>query len=225
MRMLSLAVFAAVALVVGAYEEDGMTLLIGVGFGARRRRVPAAMAGLRPSSRCCPISSPSRRCSSASPISSRFSAIGRRLTRTMRCPATCRWRRRCSVSSSSPSRIFPSCSRMMAITDPFFAARTPISIRPWPLPPTSCSQSLYARINVFFLILINQFQVAIGVRFNFFHRDFGNAIQVPGRSPSRRVLAPADRTFSRRWSTISILAVLCRVLRSLRTSCCNGGAG
>src|SRR5436309_2750340 len=29
MRMLSLAIFAAIALVVGAYEEDGMTLLIG----------------------------------------------------------------------------------------------------------------------------------------------------------------------------------------------------
>ena len=40
-------------------------------------------------------------------------------------------------------------------------------------------QSLYARINVFFLILINQFQVALGVRLNFFYRAFGNAIQVP----------------------------------------------
>ena len=40
-------------------------------------------------------------------------------------------------------------------------------------------QSLYARINMFFLILINQFQVAIGVRLNFFYRAFGNAIQVP----------------------------------------------
>ena len=29
MRMLSLAVFAAVALAIGAYKEDGMTLLIG----------------------------------------------------------------------------------------------------------------------------------------------------------------------------------------------------
>src|SRR5208283_4788903 len=30
MRMLSLAVFAALALVIGAYEEDGMMILIGV---------------------------------------------------------------------------------------------------------------------------------------------------------------------------------------------------
>ena len=68
---------------------------------------------------------------------------------------------------------------MTAITDPFFAARTPISIRPWPLPPMALRQSLYGRINVFFLILINQFQVALGVRLNFFYRDFGNAIQIP----------------------------------------------
>ncbi len=39
-------------------------------------------------------------------------------------------------------------------------------------------QELYGRINVFFLILINQFQVALALRFNFFQRDFGNAIQV-----------------------------------------------
>ena len=39
-------------------------------------------------------------------------------------------------------------------------------------------QDVYARINIWFLILINQFQVALGLRFNFFQRDFGNAIQV-----------------------------------------------
>ena len=33
MRMLSLALFAVLALVIGAYEEDGMTLLIGVASG------------------------------------------------------------------------------------------------------------------------------------------------------------------------------------------------
>ena len=69
--------------------------------------------------------------------------------------------------------------RMMAITDPFFEARTPISIRPWPGPAIALRQSLYGRINVFFLVLINQFQVALGVRLNFFYRDFGNAIQLP----------------------------------------------
>ena len=73
----------------------------------------------------------------------------------------------------------PVVRKIMALADPFFDARTPISIRPWPLGQTIMRQSLYARICVFFLILINQFQVAIGVRLNFFYRDFGNAIQVP----------------------------------------------
>jgi putative ATP-binding cassette transporter len=68
---------------------------------------------------------------------------------------------------------------MTAITDPFFEARTPISIRPWPRAAMAIRQTLYGRINIFFLILINQFQVALGVRLNFFYRDFGNAIQVP----------------------------------------------
>ena len=68
--------------------------------------------------------------------------------------------------------------RMMRIADPFFAARTPISIRPLPYRPFILRQDVYARINVFFLILINQFQVALALRFNFFQRDFGNAIQV-----------------------------------------------
>ena len=67
---------------------------------------------------------------------------------------------------------------MMTIADPFFAARTPISIRPLPSRPIILRQDLYARINVYFLILINQFQVALALRFNFFQRDFGNAIQV-----------------------------------------------
>jgi vitamin B12/bleomycin/antimicrobial peptide transport system ATP-binding/permease protein len=73
----------------------------------------------------------------------------------------------------------PFVQRMMRIADPFFEAVTPISIRLWPLPRFSLRQSVYARINVIVLILINQFQVAIGVRLNFFGRDFGNAIQVP----------------------------------------------
>ena len=74
----------------------------------------------------------------------------------------------------------PFVQKMLRITDPFFAAQTPITIHPWPLSADRAPRrSLYARINVFFLILINQFQVALGVRLNFFYRAFGNAIQVP----------------------------------------------
>jgi putative ATP-binding cassette transporter len=68
--------------------------------------------------------------------------------------------------------------KMMAIADPFFVARTPITVRPPWLPHFQMRQSLYARTCVIFLVLVNQFQVAIGVRLNFFQNDFGNAIQV-----------------------------------------------
>ena len=36
---------------------------------------------------------------------------------------------------------FPFVQRMLRITDPFFAARTPISIRPWPLPPMALARA------------------------------------------------------------------------------------
>ncbi len=68
--------------------------------------------------------------------------------------------------------------RMMTIADPFFEATTPIRFRPALLPAITMRQSWYARACVVFLVLINQFQVAIGVRLNFFQNDFGNAIQV-----------------------------------------------
>ena len=41
------------------------------------------------------------------------------------------------------------------------------------------SQRVYGRACIVFLILINQFQVALGVRLNYFQMAFGNAIQVP----------------------------------------------
>ncbi len=72
----------------------------------------------------------------------------------------------------------PTVRKMMTIADPFFDARTPIVIRPWPLRRITMIQSRYTRLCLYFLIIINQVQVAINVRFNFFQRDFGNAIQV-----------------------------------------------
>ena len=69
--------------------------------------------------------------------------------------------------------------RMMAIADPFFEARTPIFVRPPLTRGFTLMQSRYARVCIVVLILINQFQVALGVRLNFFQNDFGNAIQVP----------------------------------------------
>jgi putative ATP-binding cassette transporter len=72
--------------------------------------------------------------------------------------------------------------RMMAIADPFFETTTPITVRPPLLPRLIVKQSSYARACVVFLVLVNQFQVALAVRLNFFQNDFGNAIQVADES-------------------------------------------
>ena len=76
----------------------------------------------------------------------------------------------------------PLVGRMMAIADPFFEAQTPVSLRIWPFPAFLASQSRYAKACIVFLFLINQFEVALTVRLNFFQADFGNALQVPDAS-------------------------------------------
>jgi vitamin B12/bleomycin/antimicrobial peptide transport system ATP-binding/permease protein len=178
MRMLSLAVFAAVALVVGAYEEDATVLLIGAASAL------AAAASL-----------PRFRTSIFLAILSDLFAAETVLFGLADIVALLGYWPKAYQDYELPSYLplatalfgvvifgvaqFPFVQRMLRITDPFFLARTPISIHPWPLPPIALRQSLYARINVIFLILINQFQVAIGVRINFFYRAFGNAIQIP----------------------------------------------
>ena len=177
MRMLSLAVFAVLALVIGVYEKDPMTLLIG---GASALAAVASM--------------PSWKLSTFLTILLDLFAFETVLFGLADLVALLGYWPRAYEDYSLPPYLplatalfilvifgvsyIPLVRKMMRIADPFFAAQTPISIRPWPLQPTILPQSLYARINVFFLILINQFQVAIGLRFNFFQRDFGNAIQV-----------------------------------------------
>ncbi len=177
MRLLSLAVFAVLALVIGAYEEDGMTLMIG---GASALAAVASM--------------PSWRLSTFLTILADLFAVETVLFGIADLVALLGYWPHAYEEYELPrylplaTAIFvivifavshiPVVRKMMRIADPFFAARTPISIRPWPLPPMIVRQSLYARINVFFLILINQFQVAVSLRFNFWQRDFGNAIQV-----------------------------------------------
>src|SRR5271165_644666 len=177
MRMLSLAVFAAVALVVGAYEGDEMTLLIGVASAL------AALASL-----------PRWKQSTFLTLLSDLFAAETVLFGVADLIALLGYWPHAYEEYELPRYLplatalfivvifavshLPLVRRMMTIADPFFEAVTPISIRPWPLPQTILRQSLYARINVFFLVLINQFQVALALRFNFFQRDFGNAIQV-----------------------------------------------
>lgn len=177
MRMLSLAAFAILALIIGGYREDEMTLLIAVASGL------AAVASL-----------PRWRMSTFLTLLCELFAIETVLFGLADLVAfTGYWPE--SLEDYELPRYLPLATalfilaifgvshfrlvrRMMRIADPFFAARTPISIRPWPGPPVILRQDIYARINVFFLILINQFQVAVALRFNFFQRDFGNAIQV-----------------------------------------------
>src|SRR5579863_3730239 len=73
---------------------------------------------------------------------------------------------------------FPFIRRMMNIADPFFNAETPVGFRIRPFPPYAMKMRNYARLCILALVLINQFQVALNVRLNFFQNDFGNAIQV-----------------------------------------------
>jgi vitamin B12/bleomycin/antimicrobial peptide transport system ATP-binding/permease protein len=101
----------------------------------------------------------------------------------------------------------PFVRRMSRIADPFFEPRTPISIRLWPLSAFPLRQDYYARINVFFLILINQLQVAIGVRLNFFYRDFGNAMQVPDAAHRDAFWHQLIDVFTP-WALVSIVAFL-----------------
>ena len=178
LRMLSLAAFAVLALAIGAYEQDEMTLLIG---GAS---VLAALASL-PRFRASIFLSILSDLFAAETI---FFGLADILTLLGYWPHGYEEYQLPSYLPLATAlfgvvifgiSLFPFVQRMLRITDPFFAARTPITIHPWPLAPMTLRQSLYARINVIFLILINQFQVAIGVRINFFYRAFGNAIQVP----------------------------------------------
>ena len=177
MRMLSLAVFAALALTIGAYEESGMTILIGV--------VSALAAGA-----CLPR----WRLSTFLTVLSELFVAETVIFGAADLAALLGYWPKAYEEYELPTYLplataifvlaifgvshLGMVRRMTSIADPFFAARTPISIRPWPLPRMIARQDLYARVNVWFLILINQFQVAIGLRFNFFQRDFGNAIQV-----------------------------------------------
>jgi putative ATP-binding cassette transporter len=178
MRVILLGLIAVLSFVAGGYEKDGMTL----GLGAAATLAAAAAW-------------PTIRIPTFLKIMSELFAIetfvlgGLILAETLDLwPA--------AYAAYAPARYLPIATalfvvaftllirvpfvqRMMRIADPFFEARTPIVIRPRPLPPISLRQSVYARINVIFLILVNQFQVALGVRINYFGRDFGNAIQVP----------------------------------------------
>ena len=177
MRMLSLAVFAVLALTIGAYEENGMTILIGVVSAL------AAVASLPRWDLSTFLTMLSELFVAETVIFGVADLVALtgnwpKAYEEYELPTYLPLATAIFILAIFGVSHFGIVKRMMRIADPFFAAQTPISIRPWPLPRLIARQDVYARINVWFLILINQFQVALGLRFNFFQRDFGNAIQV-----------------------------------------------
>src|ERR1700734_3309564 len=139
MRMLSLALFAVLALVVGAYEKDEMTLLIGVASGLAPiaalprwglstfltllcdlfaiETVLFGLADLVPRTGNWPRSLEEYELPNYLPLATALFIL--------------------AIFAVSHFRLV---RRMMTIADPFFVARTPISIRPCLLGPSSCGR-------------------------------------------------------------------------------------
>ena len=111
MRMLSLALFAVLALVIGAYEEDGMTLLIGVASGL------AAVASLPRwkmstfLTLLCDLFAIETVLFGLADLVALTGLLAAQPRGISAAHAICRWRQRCSFSPFSPSRIFAWCAR------------------------------------------------------------------------------------------------------------------
>ncbi|MBV9633764.1 MAG: ABC transporter ATP-binding protein/permease, partial [Methylobacteriaceae bacterium] len=72
---------------------------------------------------------------------------------------------------------FPVIRSMMRIADTYFDATGVTTARIWPLPRFTGTERKIATGMVVFLVLVNQAQVGISVRLNFFNRDWFNALQ------------------------------------------------
>jgi vitamin B12/bleomycin/antimicrobial peptide transport system ATP-binding/permease protein len=77
---------------------------------------------------------------------------------------------------------FDTVKQIMRIADRYFNADDPGRARIWPFYPYTSPERRIAVAMVVFLVLINQAEVAIMVRLNFFNRDLFNAIQT-GNAP------------------------------------------
>jgi putative ATP-binding cassette transporter len=71
----------------------------------------------------------------------------------------------------------PVVRKMTDIADPYFSERAPTTARIWPGRAFTTAQNKLAIAALVFLIVINQFEVALLVRLNYFSRDFYNALQ------------------------------------------------
>lgn len=177
MRVILLGLFAALALVVGLYQRDGMTIGLAV---ASALAAGAAWPKIQ-------IPTFLKMMSELFAVETFVFGVVTLAEVTHAWPDT--------LALYAPPRYLPIATalfvvaltlisripfvqRMMRIADPFFEARTPISLKIPLFGRRLMSQHLYGRICVIFLVLVNQFQVALGVRLNYFQMAFGNAIQV-----------------------------------------------
>jgi len=71
----------------------------------------------------------------------------------------------------------PVVRKMTDIADPYFSDQAPTTARVWPARAFTVAQNKLAIAALVFLIVINQFEVALLVRLNYFSRDFYNALQ------------------------------------------------
>jgi len=71
----------------------------------------------------------------------------------------------------------PVVRKMTDIADPYFSERAPTTARIWPARPFTVAQNRLAIAALVFIIVLNQFEVALLVRLNYFSRDFYNALQ------------------------------------------------
>ena len=177
MRVTLLGVFAVLALGVGLYEKDGMTIFLAVAaaLGAAASwpsvRIPTF---LKIMSELFTVETVVFGLISLAEITRAWPAALEGYAPPRYLPvATALF-----VVALTLVSIVPFVQRMMRIADPFFEATTPISLKPPLLGRVLMRQHVYGRTCVVFLILINQFQVALGVRLNYFQMAFGNAIQV-----------------------------------------------
>jgi len=71
----------------------------------------------------------------------------------------------------------PIVKSMTQIADRYFVSHDRAEARIWPFPAFMTTERRFAIAAIIFLVVINQIEVALGVRINFFRRDWYNALQ------------------------------------------------
>ena len=114
----------------------------------------------------------------------------------------------------------PVVRKMTDIADPYFSERSLTTARIWPAPRFTTAQNKLALAALVFLIVINQFEVALLVRLNYFSRDFYNALQNKDEAAFWTQLLTIFLPFA-----MIYIAALSSNTSSLRTSSIAGDAG